>query len=145
MYQDGLHVGDLYYKDLNGDSKVDENDVDVIGNGFPKVNFGLNLNATYKNWDFSIYTYGVLGQKILSYSAMRLSTMKPVDDPSVPNILKSAYNESFSVNPNGSLPRLSILDDKNSNCRVSDFWVKNGDFLKINNIQIGYTFPREWL
>lgn len=144
-YQDGLHVGDLYYKDLNGDTKVDENDVDVIGNGFPKVNFGLNLNATYKNWDFSIYTYGVLGQKILSYSAMRLSTMKAADDPSVPNILKSAYNESFSVNPNGSLPRLSILDDKSSNCRVSDFWVKNGDFLKINNIQIGYTFPREWL
>ena len=144
-YQDGLHVGDIYYKDLNGDTKVDENDVDVIGNGFPKVNFGLNLSATYKNWDFAVYTYGVLGQKILSYSAMRLSTMKPVDDPSVPNILKSAYNESFSVNPNGSLPRLSILDDKNSNCRVSDFWVKNGDFLKINNIQIGYTFPREWL
>ena len=144
-YQDGLHVGDLYYKDLNGDTKVDENDVDIIGNGFPKVNFGLNLNATYKNWDFSVYTYGVLGQKVLSYSAMRLSTMKPVDDPSVPNILKSAYNESFSVNPNGSLPRLSILDDKNSNCRVSDFWVKNGDFLKINNIQIGYTFPKEWL
>lgn len=144
-YQDGLHVGDLYYKDLNGDKKVDANDVDVIGNGFPKLNFGLNLNATYKNWDVSVYTYGVLGQKILSYSAMRLSTMKAVDDPSVPNILKSAYNESFSVNPNGSLPRLSILDDKSSNCRVSDFWVKNGDFLKINNIQIGYTFPREWL
>lgn len=40
---------------------------------------------------------------------------------------------------------MSILDDKSSNCRVSDFWVKNGDFLKINNIQIGYTFPREWL
>lgn len=145
VYQEGLHVGDIYYEDLSGDNKVTENDEDVLGNGFPKLNFGLNLNASYKNWDFSVYTYGVLGQKILSYSAMRLSTMKKGDDPCVANILQEAYNESFSVNPNGSLPRLSILDEKNSNCRVSDFWIKSGNFLKINNIQIGYTFPKEWL
>jgi TonB-linked SusC/RagA family outer membrane protein len=148
-YQEGLGVGDIYYKDLNGDGKVTESDVEVIGNGFPKLNFGLTLNATYKNWDFSLYTYGVLGQDILSYSAMRLSIMKSGDssDPSVPNILKDSYKESFTNNPNGSLPRLSIAEKSNykTNSRVSDFWIKNGDFLKINNIQIGYTFPKMWL
>jgi TonB-linked SusC/RagA family outer membrane protein len=144
-YQEGLGIGDMYYKDLDGDNKVNENDVEVLGNGYPKLNFGLTLNASYKNWDFSVYTYGVLGQDILSYSAMRLSTMKMGDDPCIPNILKDAYKESFTNNPNGSLPRLGVLDNKNCNCRVSDFWIKNGDFLKINNIQIGYTFPKNWL
>jgi hypothetical protein len=89
----------------------------------------------------------VLGQDILSYSAMRLSCMKTGDDPCVPNILKDSYNDSFTNNPNGSLPRLSIAEASNAktNTRVSDFWMKNGDFLKINNIQIGYTFPKLWL
>lgn len=145
VYQKGLQVGDIYYADLDGDGKVSASDMDVIGDGFPKFNYGLNLSAKYKNFDFSLYAYGVFGQKILSYSAMRLSCMKQGDDPSASNILKESFNESFSNNPNGSLPRLSLLDGDNCNSRVSDFWIKNGDFLKISNLQIGYTFPKAWL
>lgn len=143
--QPGLKVGDIYYADLDHNGTIDANDMTVIGNGFPKLNYGLTLNASYKNWDFSLYTYGVMGQDILSYSAMRLSVMKQGDDPSVANILREAYNESFTNNPNGSLPRLSLLDGENNNSRVSDFWIKSGDFLKISNIQVGYTFPKTWL
>lgn len=143
--QPGLKVGDIYYADLDHNGTIDANDMTVIGNGFPKLNYGLTLNASYKNWDFSLYTYGVMGQDILSYSAMRLSVMKQGDDPSVANILREAYNESFTNNPNGSLPRLSLLDSENNNSRVSDFWIKSGDFLKISNIQVGYTFPKTWL
>lgn len=141
-YQSSLtQVGDYKFKDLNGDGFIDENDMDILGNGFPTFNYGLNLNATYKNWDFSLYTYGVIGQKIFSYSAMRLSNMFMSDDP-VPNILKSAAAEAWSEsNPNGTLPRLSILDG-NYNMRASDAWVKNGNFLKISNIQVGYTLPK---
>lgn len=143
--QPGLKVGDIYYADLDHNGTIDANDMTVIGNGFPKLNYGLTLNASYKNWDFSLYTYGVMGQDILSYSAMRLSVMKQGDDPSVANILREAYNESFTNNPNGSLPRLSLLDSENNNSRVSDFWIKSGNFLKISNIQVGYTFPKTWL
>ncbi len=143
--QPGLKVGDIYYADLDHNGTIDANDMTVIGNGFPKLNYGLTLNASYKNWDFSLYTYGVMGQDILSYSAMRLSVMKQGDDPSVANILREAYNESFTNNPNGSLPRLSLLDGESNNSRVSDFWIKSGDFLKISNIQVGYTFPKTWL
>jgi TonB-linked SusC/RagA family outer membrane protein len=140
-YQDNAQVGDFKFKDLNGDGFIDENDRDVLGNGFPDLNFGLNLTASYKNWDFSMYTYGVLGQKIFSYSAMRLSNMFTSDDPT-PNILKSAAAEAWSPsNPNGTLSRLSLLD-LNYNMRASDYWVKNGDFLKISNIQVGYTLPK---
>ncbi|MGM9712895.1 MAG: SusC/RagA family TonB-linked outer membrane protein [Prevotella sp.] len=140
-YQDeSTAPGDIKFVDLNGDGTINGKDMDVIGNGFPKFNFGLTLNASYKNWDFSVYTYGVLGQDILSYSAMRLETIL-TDGDQTPNILKEAFANSYTNNPNGNVPRLNIID-RNYNTRCSDWWVKNGDFWKINNIQIGYTFPK---
>jgi len=141
---DKTKVGDFKFKDLNGDGFIDENDMDILGDGFPTFNYGLNLSATYKDWDFSLYAYGVLGQKIFSYSAMRLSNMYFGDDPA-PNILKSAAAEAWSMdNPNGTLPRLSLVDG-NYNMRASDAWVKNGNFLKISNIQVGYTLPKTFV
>ena len=84
--------------------------------------------------------YGVLGQDVLSYSAMKLSSMVQLDDQTVPNILKDAYEDAFR-NGQGTLPRLTILDP-NRNSRVSDMWVKSGDFLRLANLQVGYTLPR---
>ena len=135
-----LAVGDMKFKDLNGDGKIDTNDRKILGNGFPALNFGINLGATYKDWDFSLYMYGVLGQDILSYSAMKMSSMRQLDDQCTPNILTEAYDQAFR-NGSGSLPRLSIIDS-NRNYRVSDLWVKNGDFLRISNLQVGYTLPK---
>ncbi len=135
-----LAVGDMKFKDLNNDGKIDTNDRKILGNGFPALNFGINLGATYKDWDFSLYMYGVLGQDILSYSAMKMSSMRQLDDQCTPNILTEAYDQAFRKG-SGSLPRLSIIDS-NRNYRVSDLWVKNGDFLRISNLQVGYTLPK---
>ena len=135
-----LGVGDVKFKDVNGDGKIDSNDRQILGNGFPTLNYGLNLGATYKNWDFNIYMYGVFGQDILSYSAMKMSSMRQLDDQCTPNILKESYEAAFR-NGKGTLPRLSIIDS-NRNFRVSDLWVKNGDFLRLANIQVGYNLPR---
>ena len=136
-----LAVGDAKFKDLNGDGKLDQNDRTVIGNGFPTLNFGITLGANYKNWDFNLYMYGVLGQDILSYSAMKLSSMVQLDDQCIPNILQESYDAAFR-NGVGSLPRLTV-GDYNRNARVSDLWVKNGNFLRISNLQVGYTLPKD--
>jgi TonB-linked SusC/RagA family outer membrane protein len=150
--QTDAKIGDFIYK--NFEDEVDANtgevvhaindkDMKVLGNGFPKFNYGINLNVAYKNWDMSIYGYGVAGFKIFSYSAMRLSTLYSGDDQTVPNILKESLDDVWSTdNPNGTLPRLSIVDP-NNNMRASDAWVKKADYFKISNIQIGYTFPRQ--
>ena len=135
-------MGDYLFKDLNGDGTLNELDMDILGNGFPALNYGLTLGANFKNWDFTMQTYGVFGQKIYSYSAMRLTNMFSSDDGTSPNILTEAANNAWSpTNPNGSEARLSLLDE-NYNMRASDAWVKNGDFFKISNIQIGYTLPK---
>ena len=135
-------LGDYIFKDLNGDGTLNEQDMDILGNGFPTLNYGLTLGANFKNFDFTMQMHGVLGQKIYSYSAMRLTNMFSSDDGTSPNILAEAASNAWSPsNPNGSEARLSLLDE-NYNMRASDAWVKNGDFLKISNIQIGYTIPK---
>jgi hypothetical protein len=74
---------------------------------------------------------------------MRLSIMNPSDDSWTPALLEDSYNEMWSAsNPNGTLPRLTRLDN-NKNSRISDAWIENGNFLKISNIHVGYTLPRD--
>lgn len=137
--------GDFRYKDLNGDGFIDDNDRTILGNGFPKLNYGLTLNATYKNWDISIYSFGVYGAKIYSYSAMTLSNMFPSDNGTTPNVLKEvAANAWTADNHSTTMSRLSFLD-LNYNMRGSDEWIKKGDYFKISNVQIGYNFNKNLL
>lgn len=137
--------GDFKFKDLNGDGFLSDKDMTILGNGFPKLNYGLTLNASYKNWDFSVYAYGVAGAQIYSYSAMTLSNMFPSDNGTTPNLLTEvAQNAWTSDKPSTTVPRLSFLD-LNYNMRGSDEWVKKGDFLKISNIQVGYNFDRNMM
>lgn len=139
--QSKARIGDYLFKDLDNNGVFDDGDREILGNGLPKLNFGLNIGLSYKNWDFSVYSYGVLGQKILSYSAMRLSMITNSDDNTTPAILKSAYAQIYDpkTNPDGTLPAYTLTNE-HYNQRVSDAWVKTGDFLKISNIQIGYAF-----
>jgi len=137
--------GDFKYKDVDGDGFLSDKDMTVLGNGFPKVNYGLTLNAAYKNWDFSVYTYGVLGAKIYSYSAMTLSNMFPSDNGTTPNVLNEVAQSAWTpTNHSTTMSRLSFLD-LNYNMRGSDAWIKKGDFLKISNIQVGYNFDKTLL
>ena len=143
--QDKAQKGDFLFVDTDGNGTLDDADRQILGNGLPSFNFGLNLSASYKNWDFSLYTYGVLGMDILSYSKMRYTIMNQGDDSWTPALLKDSYDNLYSeTNPNGTLPRLTRLDN-NYNSRVSDAWIENGNFLKISNIQIGYNVPRNLL
>lgn len=137
--------GDFKYKDLDGDGFLSDKDMTILGNGFPKVNYGLTLNTSYKNWDLSIYTYGVLGAKIYSYSAMTLSNMFPSDNGTTPNILNEVAQSAWTpTNHSTTMSRLSFLD-LNYNMRGSDAWVKKGDFLKISNVQFGYNLDKKML
>ena len=138
-------MGDFLFEDTDKNGTLDDSDRQILGNGLPSLNFGLNVSASYKNWDFSIYTYGVLGMDILSYSKMRMSIMNPSDDSWTPALLKDSYNNMWSDNNTGAeLPRLTRLDD-NKNSRISDAWIENGNFLKISNIQVGYNIPKPLL
>jgi hypothetical protein len=134
--------GDFKYKDLNGDGWIDDQDRDVLGHGYPKINFGFNAILEYKNFDFNLFAHGVLGQKILSYAYKNLTSMY-IADGGYRNVLREyAENAWTPENRSNKFPRLT-KQDANHNGQVSDAFVKNGDFLKIQNLQVGYTFKNE--
>jgi TonB-linked SusC/RagA family outer membrane protein len=142
VFGGAVKPGDYKYKDVNGDGYITGADQTVLGNGFPKLNYGLTLNAKYKNFDAMIYLYGVSGMQINSYAAMKLSQLYKTAG-GIQNTLTDYINNAWSTtNTAGTYSRLTI-NDYNYNRQQSSAWVKNGDFLKIANIQFGYTFSKD--
>ena len=135
--------GDYKFKDLTGKGYISpDTDREILGNGFPKLNYGLNVGVSYKNWDFNLFMYGIAGQQVMAYNYKKLTMPS---GGGYHNILKEAANDSWSTSNTGAkFPRLSNKD-LNENGRISDVYLKKGDFLRIQNIQIGYTFPKEIL
>lgn len=130
--------GDLKYKDLNGDGVVDDKDRKSLGTYFPKINFGLRLGFEYKNFDFSALLQGA----------------GMVDAIAREQVIFAFYNGGPAVegymdrwtpqNPNGKYPRLSRQDTQ-KNWETSSFWMQNASYLKMRNMQLGYTIPKQVL
>ncbi len=133
--------GDYKYKDVNGDGYISGDDQKVLGDGFPTLNYGITLNAGYKNFDAMVYMYGVSGMKIYSYSSMKLSQLYKTGG-GIQNTLSDYINNAWSEqNRDGKYARLTIKDT-NYNRQQSSVWVKDGDFFRMANIQIGYSIPK---
>jgi TonB-linked outer membrane protein, SusC/RagA family len=132
--------GDFIFKDLDGNGTINENDREFLGHGFPKLIYGLNASVSYKRWDLNIFLNGVAGQNILSY-AQRNMEFNMSNGGGYRNILADAYNNRWTeANKSDKYPRLTYTDRSN-NRRVSDYFVHKGDFLRVQNIQLGYSLP----
>lgn len=132
--------GDLMYKDINGDGKIDANDRVVLGSNFPKVTFGLNLNANWKQFDFTAFFQGAAGVKNyisgIALGTNGIATGKPT----------SAMLDSWSpTNTGATFPRLwlNYTQDNPANT-YSSFWIRNASYVRLKNIQLGYTLPAAW-
>jgi TonB-linked SusC/RagA family outer membrane protein len=145
-YRPGL----LKLKDLNGDGKIDANDMTVIGNANPKVSGGLNQQFTYKGFDASIFVNFVLGNDI--YNANKVEFTSNTANTQFNNLLDITANRYRIIEADGSpITTLARLNEANQN---ADIWtptrnlflhswaVENGSFLRINNITVGYTLPK---
>ncbi len=132
--------GDYKYRDLNGDGYINGDDQKILGDGFPTLNYGITINAGYKNFDAMIYMYGVSGMKINSYSAMKLSQLYKTGG-GIQNTLNEYLDNAWSeTNTDGKYARLTVLDP-NKNRQASSIYIKDGNFLRCANIQLGYTLP----
>lgn len=124
--------GDVIFQDYNKDGAINDDDKTMIGKGTPDWTFGLNINAAYKNLDFSMLVSGSLGQEILDVTR-RL-------DCRYVNLPEEFINRWHGENTSNSMPRFSWTNN-NDNWRISDLYVHNGSFARIKNIQLGYTLP----
>ena len=132
-------LGDVRFKDLNGDNKIDDKDVTVIGNPNPKFTYGMTNTVTYKGIDLSVFLYGSYGAKIFNYSRRQTEGLKNQYN----NQLTTVLDRYSSDNPNGSLPRYNQWH--NNNFRISDRFIESGSFLRIQNISLGYNLPKKMI
>jgi TonB-dependent starch-binding outer membrane protein SusC len=135
--QQGAVPGDIRFVDVNGDGLISAADQTEIGNPFPDFTAGWNLNVSYKNFDFTAFTYASVGNDI--YRAYERNANFTNKDRSI----LARWTGPGSTN-DARYPRYSFTD-ANSNIRVSDRYVEDGSFVKIKNIQLGYTFPKSVL
>lgn len=134
------YLGDVKYVDVNGDGKIDDSDRTIIGDPNPKLNVGFTNNFKYKNFDLSVFLYSVLGNDV-----MNLTRRNGMQNAMLyQNQFKEAANYWTVDNPNTDVPR-PINSTSNRNLEISDRYVEKGDYLRIQNITLGYNFSSDTL
>jgi TonB-dependent starch-binding outer membrane protein SusC len=134
-YSAGAVPGDIRFADVNGDGSVDAGDRTKIGSSIPDFFYGINLTAGLKAFDLSVFLQGVGGNEIFNAAGIGLKDMSGGN-----NQVRSVLNRWHGENTSNTIPRASV-EDENGNNRYSDRWIEKGDFLRIKNIQLGYTLP----
>jgi hypothetical protein len=124
---------------------IDRNDRTILGNPFPDLSFGLHLNVKYRQFDFFMLWQGTYGNEI--YNATKLWLYNPYGSSNwTPEILNSYRSPQYDESGEMIDPGLTDTDlhrfdyyAENKNLRVSDFYIEDGSYLRLKNIQVGYT------
>lgn len=132
--QPGKGLGRIRYADLNGDGVINNEDQQYIGNFDPDFSYGLNVNLRYKNWGFSFFFQGVQGNSVYNtYKAITDFTSLAPGANWGTRVLQAWTPQ----NPNSTIPALTLVDNNNE-ARGSTYFVENGSYCKLRNLQISY-------
>ena len=137
--QPGAEPGDIRFRDLNNDGVINDSDRTVIGNPNPSWLFSMNNSLSYKGFELSVFLQGIAGNKIYYANNIDNTGMAAAYNQTT-DVLKRWQGEGTS----NSMPR-AVFGDPNQNTRVSDRFVENGSYLRLKNITLSYTFPKQWL
>lgn len=137
--QAGTGPGDLIFTDVNGDGHIDSKDITDIGNPWPDFTYGINLSCNYKWFDFSVFFQGVQGNEIYNDFRTRTHTFN-LDYNSTTYIL-NRWTGPGSTNENF---KLGDYDPNQNEGTISTWFVEDGSYLRMKNIQFGVTLPKEW-
>ncbi len=152
--ESGTWIGDYIFEDVNGDGVINNSDCTVIGNPLPKFTYGIGNTFSWKGFDLTVFFSGSYGNDIMNFSRRYLDDVRVNN-----NLLKSAtdYARVEAINPNlpdddfrnlhvtntsTSLPRISA-STTNANNRVSDRYIEDGSYIRLQNISLSYTFPKK--
>lgn len=138
-----VQAGDIKYKDINNDGRINSDDLVHIGYPtVPEITYGVGLSGGYKNFDVSFFFQGqdrvsffINPQSIAPFANQRNAMQYIADNHWNPN---NPVSQSF-------WPRLSASFNANNNVQNSTWWIRNGRFLRLKTTEIGYTIPSDWL
>ena len=129
--------GDIKYKDLNGDKVIDSKDRQFLGSYFPKTTYGINFSAGYKGFDAVLFLQGVGGVKSFVSGRILGSLYDKDGDPT-----SIWWDRWTPTNTGASFPRVWNSNSQNDpGATPSSFWVRNAGYIRLKNVQIGYTLP----
>lgn len=135
-------AGDLIYKDTNNDGKFNADDRILAGSSDPSWTFGLNLNAGYKNFDISMMFTGVADVKGMPDAWGGFGCDMNGDGSRPYNVWLDAWTPE---NPNGKMPRIAYNRSSINVGYLNDFWLQDGSYIRLKNLQFGYTLPKDVL
>ena len=127
--------GDFIWKDNNGDGKITPDDMVNLGNSIPKYTYGLTVNFNYKNFDFMLFAQGQAGNKI--FQGLRRLDMLDA------NYQTKILNRWTGEGSTNEYPRLTRNDDNHNYTWMSNYYLQDGDFLRLKLVQLGYTIPQD--
>ena len=131
--------GDIKYRDVNGDGKIDGSDQVMISpyGTTPRIQYGLGMNVTYKKFDFGVFFNGSAKRTIM------ISGISPFgqSDYNVMQFIADDYLSESNPNPNAKYPRLGLTSSQTANNTVaSTYWMRNGNFIRFKTLELGYKF-----
>jgi TonB-linked SusC/RagA family outer membrane protein len=126
--------GDVIFADTNGDGEVTPDDKTMIGNPHPNIRIGFGLNFSYKGFDFALSGKGAFGQQIMK-------SYRSFADNEYHNYTTDILDRWHGEGTSNSFPRLTAGNGTNR-INISDIYVEDGDYVKIQNVTIGYDFKR---
>ena len=132
QYQNNVGPGDLIYEDVDGDGYITANDRKDLGSPTPKFIGGLGISASWKGFDLSIDFQGNFGNKI--FNAKQVERFSGSD--------RSFLDRWTPENPNTMTPRMTL---EGNNYQVSSHYVESGSYVKLQTVELGYTFPKSWM
>ncbi len=150
----GLWLGDVKWKDVNGDGVIDSNDQTIIGDPNPDWSFGFNNTLTYGPFSLDVFVIGTIGGDILNYSRARNEQMVGIFDNQAMSVQNRAQTQLKPgegtdinnidhvelINPNTNMPRFDN-GAENFNHHMSSRWIEDGTFVRLQNVKLAYTLP----
>ena len=131
--------GDIKFRDINGDGRITAADREVIGNPFPKLIYGLNFDLYYRNFDMVIFWEGIYGNEIYNHIRSQIGV---ATEPLSQNWNRlSEVSDFWSIENQSSNMTRAYLTDPNNNARLSSWFIEDGSYLRLKNLQIGYRLP----
>lgn len=149
-------LGDFIFADINGDGVITNDDQTFIGNPEPKFTWGFGNTFSYKGFDLTVFFTGSYGNDVINYnrrwteitgSTSNLSkdvlgyARVEMIDPNGPDDFRNYH----VVNAGTTMPRLYTDSYKNLNNRMSDNYVEDGSYIRLQNVSLAYTFPKSWI
>lgn len=136
-----VRPGDIKYRDINGDGTINSDDQVMLSpfGSTPRIQYGVGLNMVYKKLDFGIFFNGSAQRKIMINNTITAFGTRNN------NVMKWIADDHWSEdnpNPNAAHPRLGLIaSDISNNTQASSHWLRNGNFIRLKTLEVGYTFP----